>query len=212
MPTWKQILEKNPQHSHTYAARWRRFAEEGRDIDGEARLIDAMVPRGAVILDAGCGTGRVGGYLAKRGHHVTGTDIDEVLLNHARHDFPETHWVQSDLGKDPQPSGPYDLIVLAGNVVSFIAPEDRRAMFAHLREVLAPHGRCVVGYGAGRGWDFEDFLGTAKESGFIAQHLFSSWDLAPWNSNSSFLVAVLALERSDASGTENLASGFSLLS
>ena len=56
MPTWNEILARNPQHSENYAQRWRNFVAEGRDIDGEARLIDALAPRHARILDAGCGT------------------------------------------------------------------------------------------------------------------------------------------------------------
>ena len=58
------MLQANPNHSEMYAQRWRNFVAEGKDIDGEARLIDAMSSRAARILDAGCGTGRVGGYLA----------------------------------------------------------------------------------------------------------------------------------------------------
>ena len=40
---------------------------QGADLVGEARLIDAMVPRGAAILDAGCGPGRHAGHLHERG-------------------------------------------------------------------------------------------------------------------------------------------------
>ncbi|MCF4006683.1 class I SAM-dependent methyltransferase [Corynebacterium uropygiale] len=191
MPTWKEIVEKNPQHSVQYAARWRRFQAEGTDIDGEARMIDAMAPRGARILDAGCGTGRVGGYLAARGHRVTGTDVDDVLLEHARHDFPDVTWARVDLETEPQPEGPYDIIVLAGNVVGFIDPAARGAMLRSLREVLADGGRCVIGYGAGRGWPFDDFLRDAQAAGFREDILFSSWDLRPFTADSPFLVAVL---------------------
>ena len=37
----------------------------GDDIDGEARFVDALADRGAAILDAGCGVGRVAGRLAR---------------------------------------------------------------------------------------------------------------------------------------------------
>lgn len=191
MPTWKEIIERNPQHSVQYAARWRRFQAEGRDIDGEARMIDAMAPRHARILDAGCGTGRVGGYLAAQGHHVTGTDVDDVLLEHARLDFPEATWKHVDLETHAQPEGPYDIIVLAGNVVGFIAPDRRSHMLSSLQEVLAPDGRLVVGYGAGRGWEFEDFLRAAEDAELHVDVLFSSWDLRPFTADADFLVAVL---------------------
>ncbi|NMB23108.1 MAG: class I SAM-dependent methyltransferase, partial [Corynebacterium sp.] len=83
MPTWKEITANNPSHSENYARRWRNLVAEGEDIYGEARLIDAMAPRGARILDAGCGTGRIGGYLSERGHDVLGTDLDPVLIGYA---------------------------------------------------------------------------------------------------------------------------------
>lgn len=88
MPTWNDLTRNNPSHSENYAARWKRFIAEGKDIDGEARFIDALSPRGARILDAGCGTGRAGGPLIDRGHTVAGIDLDPVLINHAKHDFP----------------------------------------------------------------------------------------------------------------------------
>src|SRR5690625_5706700 len=54
----------DPEHSKWYISRFRNKAEIGEDLAGEARLVDAMVERKSRILDAGCGTGRTGGYLA----------------------------------------------------------------------------------------------------------------------------------------------------
>ena len=50
---WTRNLERNPGHSQWYIERWERMRAEGKDIDGEARLIDALAPRGALVLDAG---------------------------------------------------------------------------------------------------------------------------------------------------------------
>ena len=58
--TWRELTSSDPEHSAHYAHRWERLEAEGRDIDGEARLVDALSPRGARILDAGAGTGRTG--------------------------------------------------------------------------------------------------------------------------------------------------------
>src|SRR5690606_32854880 len=67
---WLDKIEQNPGHSEWYIERFRTMAADGVDLHGEARLIDAMVGRGARILDAGCGPGRVGGRLAELGHDV----------------------------------------------------------------------------------------------------------------------------------------------
>ena len=46
-------VAQNPGHSQWYIDRFRTMARRGEDIVGEARLVDAMVPRRARILDAG---------------------------------------------------------------------------------------------------------------------------------------------------------------
>ena len=65
---WLATLRANPDHARNYARRWSNLVAEGRDIYGEARLIDAMAERGSNILDAGCGTGRIGGWQIGRAH------------------------------------------------------------------------------------------------------------------------------------------------
>ena len=80
MATWKEITDADPSHSHNYARRWKVLEAEGKDIYGEARTADAMLERASKVLDAGCGTGRIGGYLARQGHDVLGMDIDPILI------------------------------------------------------------------------------------------------------------------------------------
>lgn len=195
MPTWKEVTTANPAHSENYARRWKMMAEQGQDIDGEARLVDALSPRAARILDAGCGTGRLGGYLAARGHDVVGTDIDPVLIEHARRDHPDARWEVGDLSADPVPARDIDVAVSAGNVMGFLAPEGREAALRNIAGSLAVDGRFVVGFGAGRGWGFDDFIATAERVGLELENVFESWDLHPFTADSDFLVAIF---RNDA--------------
>mgnify|MGYP000979123219 FL=1 len=197
MPTWKEVTAANPAHSENYARRWRMMAEQGEDIDGEARLVDALSSRAARILDAGCGTGRLGGYLAARGHDVVGTDIDPVLIEHARRDHPDARWEVGDLSVDPVPVSDVDVAVSAGNVMGFLAPEGREAALRNIAGSLAADGRFVVGFGAGRGWGFDDFIATAERVGLELENVFESWDLHPFTADSDFLVAIF---RNDADG------------
>ena len=192
---WESQVQANPQHSSWYVERFRAMAERGDDLAGEARLVDAMVPRGSRVLDAGCGTGRVGGELARRGHTVVGVDVDPVLVEAAVADHPDGRWLVGDLAELDLPAAGidegFDVIVCAGNVVTFVAPGTEvtvlERMAAHLRE----GGRLVVGFGAGRGYAFDQFLSDAVAAGLAVDLTLSTWDLRPFGPTSDFLVAVL---------------------
>lgn len=179
-----------------FVQRFRDMAAAGKDIAGESRFVDAMAGRGARILDAGCGSGRVGGPLARLGHTVVGVDVDPLLIDAAEADWPGPRWVLGDLaeldlallGEDTA----FDLIVAAGNVMPFLAPSTRREVLTRLRDVLAPTGRAAVGFGAGRGYPFEDFFDDLAATGWEAQSTFRGWNLLPFDAQSDFLVAVMA--------------------
>lgn len=191
MRTWNEIVAANPEHSENYALRWKNFVAEGKDIHGEARFIDAMAPRGARILDAGCGTGRVGGELARRGHLVTGVDIDPTLIGHATTDFPDCTWIIGDLAAGEVPAGPYDIIVSPGNVLTFLAPSGRVPALTALAAQLADAGRLVIGFGTDRGYHYRQFLEDCATAGLRESLLLSTWDLQPFTPGSGFIVAVL---------------------
>ena len=187
---WLRKIAEDPGHSRWYIDRFRRMAERGEDLAGEARLIDAMVPRGARILDAGCGTGRVGGHLAASGHDVTGVDLDPELIAEAERNHPGPHWQVGDLSELDLP-GRFDVIVCAGNVMTFAAPASRVEILRRFATHLAPGGRAVIGFGAGRGYDFTDFQTDATTAGLTPDLLLSTWDLRPLTPDADFLVAVL---------------------
>ena len=212
---WLRKLEEDPGHSTWYVERFRAMAAEGKDLHGEARFVDALAPRSAAILDAGCGHGRVGGRLAALGHRVVGVDLDPTLIAAAREDHPGSTWLVGDLAEldlteldltefdpaelDPaelDPAAPdiptiFDVTVCAGNVMTFLDPATRRAVLDHLRAHLVEDGRLAVGFGAGRGYEFEDFFDDAESVGLAVALRLETWDLRPFSPGSEFLVAVL---------------------
>lgn len=192
---WMQKVNADPGHSQWYIERFRALARAGEDLVGEARLIDAMAPRGARILDAGCGPGRVGGYLAAAGHDVVGVDVDPALIEAAQHDHPGPRWLVGDLAELDLPARglaePFDLIVSAGNVMAFLAPSTRAEVLRRMRAHLKTDGRAVIGFGAGRDYEFDEFLDDASRAGFAPDVLLSTWDLRPFTDGSDFLVAIL---------------------
>ncbi|MEU4625353.1 class I SAM-dependent methyltransferase [Actinoplanes sp. NPDC023801] len=187
---WLQKIAEDPGHSRWYIERFRAMAERGDDLGGEARMIDAMVPRGSRILDAGCGTGRVGGHLAAAGHDVTGVDLDPELIAEARSQHPGPAWQVGDLSEIDLPDR-FDVIVCAGNVMTFAGPSTRVEILRRFGAHLADGGRAVVGFGAGRGYEFDDFLADATTAGLTPDLLLSTWDLRPFTPGAGFLVAIL---------------------
>lgn len=185
----------NPGHSTWYVERFRTMAAEGADLAGEARFVDAMVPRGARILDAGCGPGRVGGELFRRGHHVVGVDVDPVLIAAAEQDHPGPTWLVGDLAELDLPARgipePFDAIVCAGNVMTFLAPSTRREVLYRLGAHLADDGRIAVGFGQGRDYSFADYRSDVVAAGLVVDVELATWDLRPFTPDADFLVTIL---------------------
>jgi 2-polyprenyl-3-methyl-5-hydroxy-6-metoxy-1,4-benzoquinol methylase len=192
---WTRITQENPGHSAAYIQRWRDLAARGMDLLGEARLVDAMLSRGSRVLDAGCGQGRIGGHLASVGHDVVGLDVDPVLIAEAERLHAGARWLVGDLAELDLPSRgidePFHLIVCAGNVMTFLAPSTRSEVLRRLRAHLRPDGRAAIGFGAGRGYPFEEFLTDARAAGLTPDLLLSTWDLRPSTPDADFLVALL---------------------
>jgi SAM-dependent methyltransferase len=193
---WLEIINKDPEHSTRYVERFEKMALEGRDLDGEARLIDAMVERGSRILDAGCGPGRVGGKLFELGHTVVGIDIDPVLIEAAQSSHLGPTWIVGDLATIDMTTEPvgggFDCIVCAGNVMRFLAPTTRRDVLANFRQALAADGRAVIGFGSGGGpYNFSDYLDDVAAVDLTIDVKRSTWNLRPLFEESEFLVTVL---------------------
>jgi SAM-dependent methyltransferase len=192
---WAEMIAGDPGHSQRYAERFRELAAAGKDIDGEARLVDAMAPRHARILDAGCGPGRVGGALARLGHEVVGVDADPVLIAAAEADHPEPTWLLADLAELDLPARGiaegFDVIVSAGNVMPYLAPGTRAEVLRRLGLHLRDRGRIVVGFGAGRDYPFGEFHADVAEAGLVVDVELATWELHPFRDDADFLVAVL---------------------
>lgn len=192
--SWVEIIERDPNHSTWYIERFRSKAAAGEDLAGEARLINAMVGRGARILDAGCGPGRVGAFLADFGHEVVGVDVDPALIAAAEEDHPGPIWLVGDLSDLDLPSRGitegFDAIVAAGNVLPFVAADRRREALTRLARHLRPDGRLVVGFGNGRGYGFDQFFDDAEQAGLVSELKLATWDLRPLTADSGFVVAV----------------------
>jgi|KBSSwiStaDraftv2_1062776.scaffolds.fasta_scaffold49565_2 SAM-dependent methyltransferase len=169
-----------------FADRFAALIEQGQDIDGEARLADALVERGARILDAGAGFGRVGAALQARGHRVIAAEKDPSLVGESRRRYPDLTMVQADileLTADRLDGGGFDLIMVVGNVLVLLAPDTERRVLSTLSGLLAVNGRILAGFqlkgghGNSRPYPFEEFEADAASAGLRVQHRFGTYQL-----------------------------------
>lgn len=189
------VTETSDGHSEWYIDRFRTMAAQGADLAGEARLVDAMLPRGARVLDAGCGSGRVGGELHARGHTVVGVDADPALVDAARADHPGPRWLVADLAElDLRAMGedePFDAAVLAGNVIVFVAPGTEADVLGRVGAHVAHDGFVIVGFHVDRHLALAEFDRAVAEAGLVVEHRFATWDLRAWHDAADFAVTVL---------------------
>jgi SAM-dependent methyltransferase len=183
------------EHSAWYVERFRGMAARGEDVQGESRLVDVLAPRGARLLDAGCGPGRHGGHLSRLGHRVVGVDIDPVLVEAARQDHPGATWlvgdlVTLDLAQLGEPE-PFDGALLAGNVIDFIPEPHRAGAVARVAAHVRPGGFLLLGCRTVRGFTPQELDAALPAAGLLLEHRFSTWDLRPWHEEAGFCVSVL---------------------
>ena len=114
---WSQ--QRGVPRGSTYDARWKRLASSGHNIHGEADFIAGFEP--SSVLDAGCGTGRVGIELVRRGIDSVGVDLDPKMLEAARKKAPTLEWFEADL-QNFSLGRSFDIAILAGNVMIFVLP------------------------------------------------------------------------------------------
>ncbi|MFD4953002.1 class I SAM-dependent methyltransferase [Streptomyces sp. NPDC058451] len=189
MSRWRDLTGETS--GDDYAARFAALARSGKDVHGEARFCIALVPAGARVLDAGCGTGRVMIRLAELGYDCVGVDLDASMLAVARKQAPGLHWFQADLAAfEPGRLGvpaDFDLVVAAGNILPLLAAGTEAAVVGRLAAVLRPGGLLVAGFGLDEahlpvppGITLAEYDDCCAAAGLTLVDRFATWDADPY--------------------------------
>ena len=108
-------------------------------------LDDWKIERDASLLDVGCGAGQTAIPAAKRGIHVTGIDLAENLIEHARKRASEArlkaHFDVGDAENLPYSSHSFDVIISMFGTMFAPRPNQVVSEFAR---VLKPGGRIIM--------------------------------------------------------------------
>lgn len=171
-----------------YDATYAQRAAAGEDVHGEADFVQRFAP--ASVLDAGCGTGRVGRELARRSLDVVGVDIDPEMLDTARRAAPQVDWRLADLAT-VELLRTFDLILLAGNVMIFLAPGTEAAVVANLARSLEPGGRLIAGFQLQPDrLSIDRYDEHVLAAGLVLEERWATWDRARWDGRADYAVSV----------------------
>ncbi len=185
MTRWS--AETGGERGRDYDRVFEELAAAGQDVHGEAAYVDALLGGPGRVLDAGCGTGRVGAELARRGHDVVGVDNDASMLDVAR-DRPGVRWLAADLAALDLPDR-FDLVVAAGNVVVFLEPGTEAEVLRRLAAHLVPGGLLVSGWRTDR-LAVETYDDLVQRAGLRPVVRSATWQGAPWSEGADWCVAV----------------------
>ena len=205
-------MNKQPQtnpwlatRTHTgseYDAPYEANAAAGMDVHGEANLVEKLLHSDLYqaaltppyrVLDAGCGTGRIAIELARRGYHIVGVDLDDVMLTQARKKAPQLDWRLGDLSAIAL-DGVFDAIVLAGNVMIYLTPGTEAATLANMAHHLKPGGLLIAAFElTPQRWThltIESYDAMAITAGLRKVARWSTWEQAQWSKGDGYAVSV----------------------
>lgn len=124
------------------------FAASGeRLVDGLGELLGWTPDPDAVVLEVGCGAGRISGALATRVSRVVAYDISRTMLAAARDRLPQLrnlvwrHGHAGDLAAEPE--GSVDAVLLIGVLAHLPEPEDLIVALDQAARTVAPGGAVI---------------------------------------------------------------------
>lgn len=143
----KSFYEETPFPNYDdLDAREKLITKAGRGVF--ARLLDEQIPRPAMVLEAGCGTGQLSNFLGMNwGRTVIGADLCLNSLRLAkgfrdRCSIANAQFVQMNLFRPPFPDGTFDLVISNGVLHHTSDPEGG---FHSIARKAKPGGHVIIG-------------------------------------------------------------------
>ncbi len=115
-------------------------------------MVDELIRAvgGGVVLDAGCGAGRMSRYLADRGCRVEGVDLSAGMVEQARVVHPDLTFAVAALEALPHPDDAFDGVLLWYSIIH-TPPERLPGILSEVARVVRPGGHLLVGFQCGTG-------------------------------------------------------------
>ncbi len=125
-------------------ARERWIACNHNYYEDDRKYTQFLVPKGARVLEVGCGTGDLLARLAP--NHGVGVDFSECMVETARRNHPDLTFVLGDAEDEDFIAGlhgPFDYVILS-DTIGYL--DDIENVFRSLQRIMLPDSRLIVAY------------------------------------------------------------------
>ncbi|MDP4038625.1 MAG: class I SAM-dependent methyltransferase [bacterium] len=140
--------------------------------DKYINLFIKLLPKGAEVLDLGCGPGTDSAKLAKGGLKVDGFDLSDNMLKIARAKNPSVNFIQGDMRSLPYANSSFDGLFAKASLLH-IPKKNIHTVFEEIKRVVKPNGIIHIAVKAGKG---ESDI-TEKDYGYKYTRFFSYWSM-----------------------------------
>ena len=168
-PLAERIVDLYERHAREWDADRGRSLFEKPWLDRFA----ALLPRGASILDLGCGSAEpIGRSLIEQGFRLTGIDSSPTLIALCRARFPDQEWAVADMRRLALGQTFHGLI--AWNSFFHLAHADQRRMFPVFRNHSAPGAALLFTSGPSHGEAVGSYRGEPLYHASLAEQEYRS--------------------------------------
>ena len=121
---------------------------------------------------------------------MVGVDLDSEMLETARARCPLASWIEGDIST-VQLGRTFDIVLMAGNVINFAAPDVRRKAVENLVRHLQPGGLLINGHSIiPEGCPPPVFAMWAEAAGLELVERWSTWDQEAFADSSVYALTV----------------------
>lgn len=109
----------------------------------ELEVILAKIPKGAKILDIGCGTGHLTKWIQDKGYNVYGLEPSNEMYNYAKMNFPDMNIEKGISSKLPYKDEFFDFVI-AFEVLRYLDREENIKTYSEIFRVLKKEGQFFI--------------------------------------------------------------------
>ena len=144
--------------------------------EGTEKFLSCL-PKGASILDVGCGAGVKSGYLTKNGFKVTGIDFSEKMIEIAKRESPEISFDIVDIYKIEKYPKKFDAI-FAQAALLHISKDRIVEVLSKLKEKVNLGGFLYIAVKEKRKGEVEEGIKKENDYGYEYERFFSYYSMA----------------------------------